>query len=327
MPTSLVPTVDIGGGPAADVVEALVGSSCAFVTGHGVAEAVRDELFDVSRQFFDLPGEEKARVRWPGDGIWRGWQPLSDGTVDIRDGSRPELLERFEVQLASPGAGTDGADGERAAAFALWPERPERFRLAWTRYYAALRGVANSVMTSIAEVLGLPRDELTDWTDDHYANLVVNNYLDLVECPAPGKLRQRPHTDIGGLTVLWADDAPGGLEVRMPGVPGWTAVRFPPEAYLVQAGDLLARWTNQTIRANIHQVANPPAGRGTSSQRISAVYFHYPKLDTIVTPAPSCVSAQRPPGHPIDAGAHLRDAIARPGARYRELEAALASAE
>jgi isopenicillin N synthase-like dioxygenase len=323
VPTPVVPTIDLRTAPVEEIAEALMASSCAFVTGHGVPEARRTDLMEVSREFFDLPLDEKARVQWPGDGRWRGWQPLIDSKVDRRQAAKPDLLERYEFQLGPGPDGTDEGLLRRSADFGLWPDRPAGFRLAWARYYSALAGLASRVVSSIAATLDLPSDQLRDWCEDQYANLVVNNYLPQVEAPAPGQLRQRAHTDIGGLTVLWADDAPGGLEVRMPGVPGWTAVQFPPDVYLIQAGDLLARWTNQRIRANIHRVTNPPAASPT--RRMSIVYFHYPRLDTVVTPAPSCVTAARPAAEPIAAGAHLLDAVANPDDRYlyRELDDAL----
>lgn len=315
-----VPCIDLDSSSHAELTSGLVERSCAFVTGHGIPDAVRAELVEVSRAFFDLTLEEKAEVRWPGDGFWRGWQPLSEGEV-LTDGRSPALLERFEVQLAS-GAGSSDADLlERSAGFELWPRRPAQFRLAWARYYAALAGVSSRVVTAIADTLHLPASELGAWCEEQHGNLVVNNYLAQDRPPPEGEIRQRAHTDIGGLTVLWADDTPGGLEVRMPGTSGWTAVQqFPEGALLVQAGDLLARWTNNVLRANIHRVVNPPVEAATTSRRTSIVYFHYPRLDTVVHPAPSCVSPDRPARSPIDSRAHLLAAVTQPGERYRDME-------
>ncbi len=318
MPSRLVPSIDLASSRDESVVAALMASSCAFVTGHGVADSLRSDLTELSRAFFDLPFQEKARVRWPGDGYWRGWQPLFDAPSGEGDDSQP--LERYEFHLAPGSDSSDEGLLRRSAEFGFWPSRPEGFRLVWARYHAALARLASAIVTSIAKVLDLPEDEWPDWCEKQFANLVVNNYLAQVDPPPSGQIRQRPHTDIGGLTILWADDAPGGLEVRMPGVPGWTAVEFPPDAFLIQAGDLLARWTNQMIRPNIHRVVNPPPEVAACSRRMSIVYFHYPKLETVVTPAPSCVSAERPAGVSIDAGAHLLSAVAEPGARYREFE-------
>jgi isopenicillin N synthase-like dioxygenase len=168
----------------------------------------------------------------------------------------------------------------------------------------------------------LPVEALDDWQEHHFANLVVNNYIAQEKPPVRGQLRARAHTDIGGLTLLWADDAPGGLEVRQPGMTGWTPVAVPPDAYLIQVGDLLARWTNDKIKANIHRVVNPPADRA-ASRRTSLVYFHYPNLDITVTPAPSCITTDTPAGPPIRAGGHLQVAVERPKVRHDQLAAAL----
>lgn len=316
--------LDLERASSAELTECLVESSCAFITGHGVPDSVHEDLVEVSREFFDLPWDEKKIVQWPGDGYWRGWQPLAEGEV-VLDGRRPAVLERFEVQMQAEREASHSDLLERSARFGLWPERPAGFPTAWARYYSALARVSSRVIGAIAETLCLPEAELAAWCEEQHGSLVVNNYLAQEEPPPPGEIRQRSHTDIGGLTVLWADDSPGGLEVRLPGTAGWTAVRFHGEALLVQAGDLLARWTNNVLRANIHRVVNPPIAAGPANRRTSIVYFHYPRLDTVVKPAPSCVSPDRPVLGPIDAGAHLRSAVARPAARYREMEDSLSS--
>ena len=320
-----VPTVDLDSSSDADLTACLVENSCAFITGHGVAPTVRDELVEVSRQFFDLPWADKAAVQWPGDGYWRGWQPLAQGEVVV-DGRQPTVLERFEVQMTpGPVVADDDELLRRSAAFGLWPARPPEFRMAWARYYTAVATVSSRVISAIASTLRLPEHELGAWREEQHANLVVNNYLAQDQPPPPGEIRQPAHTDIGGLTVLWADDAPGGLEVRQPRTTGWTGIEFDGDVLLLQAGDLLARWTNNIIRANIHRVVNPPLTDGPGRRRTSVVYFHYPRLDTVVTPGPSCVSPDRPARAPIDAGAHLRSAVAQPGARYRDLEDSIRS--
>ena len=81
-------------------------------------------------------------------------------------------------------------------------------------------------------------------------------------------------------------------------------MRFSEGAFLVQAGDLLARWTSYAIRPNIHRVVNPPAEVAARSRRISIPYFHYPRLDLLVEAAPSCLAPGRRPSRPVIAGEH-----------------------
>lgn len=63
----------------------------------------------------------------------------------------------------------------------------------------------------------------------------------------------------------------------------WLPVPAVPGAFLLQAGDLLERWTAGRVRATRHRVVNPPPGAGPSGRRLSLVYFHHPRLDAVVT--------------------------------------------
>ena len=310
MTTFTVPTVDLATQPLSDFVSALRRSSCVFITGHGVSDGLMTAMVDVSTEFFDLPRDLKAPTRWPGDGLWRGWQPVHEGAADLTGGRVPDLLERFEVALS--GAREETPDGLAAstATFSLWPSVPGRFAQVWTRYYAALGNLANRLIKAIIDDLALVEgaaraaDVTAAWTSEHYANLVAINYIAQETPPEPGQLRIRQHTDRGGLTLLWADQAPGGLEVMLPHSREWVPVLIPAGAFLVQAGDLLARWTSYAVRPNIHRVVNPPIEVAATSRRISIPYFHYPRLDLLVEAAPSCLTEGRRAARPVVAGEH-----------------------
>ena len=286
-----VPTVDLTASHAGEVlVEALERSSSALVVGHDVDPSLRAEMVATSRAFFARPEAEKAAVRWPGTGPWHGWQPVYAGAAELTGDRVPDLLERFEVQ--------------DLGSYDLWPTAPAGFAEVWTAYYDACASLASRLITTMAEVLDLPRDLLPAWTDGQFANLVANHYLPQPDPPEPGQTRVGAHTDRGGVTLLAADEAPGGLEVRL-GERRWTPVVIPPEAYVVQVGDLFSRWTNRRVPANVHRVVNPPREVAATASRLAIVYFHYPALDAVVEPAPSCVGADGPRVEPIVAGEHL----------------------
>ena len=283
----VIPTIEMGTCSGAGLADALIGWSCVLVTGHGVPDSLRRDMAAVTATFFDLPEPEKARVRWPGTGAWRGWQPVYAGVPELTGDRTPDLVERFEAQ--------------ELETFAMWPERPAELRATWEAYYAECARVTGELMERLAEGLDLPGVELEAWTDRQYANLCVNNDPAQPEPPLPGQVRVGAHTDRGGITLLAADAAPGGLEVELPSTGEWVSVTIPQDAYLVQVGDLFARWTNLVVHGNIHRVVNPPRSVASSARRQSVVYFHYPALDTVVTPAPSCVARSRrdalPPLH------------------------------
>ena len=94
--------------------------------------------------------------------------------------------------------------------------------------------------------------------------------------------------------------------MRLPSTGEWVAVTIPADAYLVQVGDLFARWTNLVVHGNVHRVVNLPRDVAAHARRQSVVYFHYPHLDTVVTPAPSCVARSgREALPPLHTGEHL----------------------
>lgn len=273
-----IPILDLSTTDGDELVASLIGSSCVFITGHGLSPDQLDALLRASREFFELPEHDKARVQWSGELPWKGWQPVHSA------GSGRMLLERFEVTLAP-----DPVPGSRerwADSFDQWPAQPASFRAVWTETYAQLHRIASEVTHLIADGLDAPADDVAAWTSAQHANLVVHHYLAQHERPDPGEVRYQPHTDIGGVTLLWADDAPGGLEARLGAEGTWVPVVHPPGALLVQAGDLLHRWSRGRIPANVHRVANPPDDPDARPRaRYSVAYFHHPDLRTWVAPA------------------------------------------
>ncbi len=73
------------------VDHALRNSGFFYVSNHGVPQALIDELWAVSREFFALPLEEKLRIDMEHGGrAWRGYFPcgreLTSGVPDHKEG-------------------------------------------------------------------------------------------------------------------------------------------------------------------------------------------------------------------------------------------------
>jgi len=76
----------------------------------------------------------------------------------------------------------------------------------------------------------------------------------------PGQVRAGEHSDYGSITLLFQDSR-GGLQVKSPN--GHFVDATPIEGtVVVNAGDLLARWANDSIKSTIHRVVEPPHGEG-----------------------------------------------------------------
>jgi isopenicillin N synthase-like dioxygenase len=52
-----------------------------------------------------------------------------------------------------------------------------------------------------------------------------------------------------------------------------------PGAFIVNIGDLMARWTNDRWVSTVHRVVNPPSDTGGSTRRQSIAFFHQPNWD------------------------------------------------
>jgi isopenicillin N synthase-like dioxygenase len=123
---------------------------------------------------------------------------------------------------------------------------------------------------------------------------------------AATQLRAGAHTDYGTLTLLMQDDAPGGLEVLDPRTDTWTPVPARPGAFVVNLGDLMARWTNDRWRSTLHRVVVPPRSASGSTRRQSIAFFHNANYHATVECLPSCLQPGQVPRYPpVVAGPHL----------------------
>jgi isopenicillin N synthase-like dioxygenase len=162
-------------------------------------------------------------------------------------------------------------------------------------------------MRLFAMALELPEAYFDASINRHISRLRVRNYPALQTAPEPGQLRAGPHSDYGSLTILKTEDRPGGLQVA--GKAGeWQDVPHVPGSFVVNIGDMMARWTNDRWVSTLHRVANPPPELAAHSRRQSLVFFHNPNYDAVVECLPGCSDAGTPPKYaPTTSGGHLRE--------------------
>jgi isopenicillin N synthase-like dioxygenase len=314
-----VPVIDIApflDGSDPERVVSAVGAACAqigflVVAGHGVQQSTIDAAVAAAREFFLLDADDK-RQSLPGrHWYFRGYEPPGGSALarSLDVATPPDLCELFRISRfddsaparTQAGDGTVDAELEYFYGANIWPAAVPRLRLALSDYYSALESLAATMMHIFASALDLPEQWFDDKFADHISNLCVNYYPPQRSTPVPGQLRRGAHTDYGSMTVLYQDDAPGGLQV-MTKTDGWADVPHVPGTYVVNLGDLLAMWTNDRWVSTMHRVVNP--GRADADRdRISIPFFHQPARDAVISCIPTCTSPDDPPHHtPVTSG-------------------------
>jgi isopenicillin N synthase-like dioxygenase len=66
-------------------------------------------------------------------------------------------------------------------------------------------------------------------------------------------------------------------------------------SFVINQGDLMARWTNDRWLSTVHRVANPPEEAKGGSRRLSIVFFHHPNYDATISCLPTCVEPESSP--------------------------------
>ena len=120
-------------------------------------------------------------------------------------------------------------------------------------------------------------------------------------------IRAAAHEDINLITILVAAEG-GGLEL-LDRDGKWLPIDTDPENLIVDAGDMLARITNDLIPATTHRVVNPS---GPNVSRYSIPFFMHPHPDAMLSCIESC-KEERVKYPDIRADDFLRERLAEIG--------------
>jgi isopenicillin N synthase-like dioxygenase len=298
-----VPVIDISGDPRK--VAAEVGAACGelgflTVVGHGVPDDVVERTAAVTRDFFDRPEPEK-RALTEGEQVLGlpAYRPLRSESLAASLGQKApgDLKESLDWGPAVPGFG--------------WPEWPSELRETFEAYYTSLSELGARLRGLFARALALPENWFDEAFRGHSSSMRAVNYPPPEGAVEPGQLRAGAHTDYGCMTILRMDDAPGGLQVQSRDG-RWLDVHADPGSFVVNLGDMMARWTNDRWAATLHRVAVPPADRASRSRRQTIVFFHDPRADAVIDCIPGCADADHPARYePITALDHVRSKAAK----------------
>jgi isopenicillin N synthase-like dioxygenase len=282
------------------------------ITGHGIPDETITRAWNSARAFFDLPVEKKLAVKMRHEGYPYGYSPLQSEALAKSKGedTPPDIKETFNIgPLDIPNELPPHIRNEPLADFRyatnIWPTEPAEFEQAWSDYYRALGALAGKIMQVFAVALNLPENFFDASVNDPISAVRALNYPHQNVAPQPGQLRAGAHSDYGSLTILRADSAAGGLEIFNP-QKQWQPVPAIPNGFIVNIGDLMARWTNDRWVSTLHRVVNPPPDSTGSTRRQSVAFFHQPNWDAEITCIPTCLApGEKPKYPPVRSGEYL----------------------
>ena len=250
-------------------------------------------------RFFDLPLEDKLSVARPGPDYPYGYIPLAGESLSksVSGAAPPDLKEVFN---AGPPARPSQPFAGPGKAWAYSPAcGPRRCRNSGSRGRPTTTpcGTSATPMSLFARGLGLPPGFFAGQTGQ------AANALRAIDYPARTRPASRAapgghHTDYGTLTIL-RQDAVGGLEVLDLGG-RWVGVEPVPGAFVINIGDLMARWTNERWRSTLHRVVDPPDPAAAAARRQACRTSRTP---TGPRRSPACPPAWNPARSPARAGA------------------------
>ncbi|KAL2821558.1 hypothetical protein BJX63DRAFT_378518 [Aspergillus granulosus] len=278
---------------AMSIVDAFKTSGFLYLKDHGIPPSIVARVFKSSATFFARPQDQKDSLGWTTPQANRGYvrtgrEKLS--TVD--DLSDPEARRAIPDIKESMEIGRDGVEGLPNR----WPDgiddEGKEFKEEMQSFFGLCKDLHVKVMQAIALGMSLPVHFFDEYVDQG------DNTLRLLHYPAvhkdvfkmnPGQVRAAEHSDYGSITLLFQDRR-GGLQARSP---EGTFVDVTPftDTVVINAGDLLARWSNDTIKSTRHRVVEPPKAYGEEESdvypdRYSIAYFCNPNHDKFIEAIP-----------------------------------------
>ncbi len=270
-------------GFAASFGTAARGPGFLFLKNHGLMTGLIEKVFSQASKFFAQPEEIKRAWAIGPDTNNRGWAYLGSESLD-ETSDQIDQKEAFNIGWDLSADDPRVLKAEPFRGVNLWPDLPG-FKSTLLDYFGQVHQLGVEMMRAAALDLGLPETRFDDDFDEPLATLRLLSYP--AATGTEGAIGAGAHTDYGALTFLLTDGT-AGLQVK-PRDGDWIDAPVVPDAFVVNIGDCLMRWSNDTYVSTPHRVLPPP------KPRQSIAFFLDPNPEAIIEALPGTGTAKYPP--------------------------------
>ena len=269
-----------------------------YARNHQVDPRIIDATYRAAHAFFDLPLDRKQAVAIANSPNMRGYTPLLGENTDPT--ARGDMHEGFDLALDLDARDVDVARGVFGYGPNQWPSDLPAMRQALVDYHTAIRSFGAKIFQAFALALEI---------DEHFFDPLISKpmaHMRVLYYPSQdGPIDDRQigigaHSDYECFTVLSTDDVPALQVLNSAGQ--WIMAPPLPGCFIVNVGDLMARWTNGYFSSTVHRAINRSGRR-----RYSIPFFFGTNSETLIDVLPTCQGPERPARYPaITAGDYIR---------------------
>jgi isopenicillin N synthase-like dioxygenase len=262
-----------------------------YIVNHGVPQPLIRETFDCAARFHALPLDSKMQIRIDKHNV--GYLPMRGDTLRtsvVQSVTKPNLNEALFVARDMAADHPEVMADRRFRSANQWPTGLPGFRETVVDYCDTMERLVQRLVPLYALALGLPAPYFDEPFRESQYKLRMTHYPN-----QPAALDDEfgiaPHTDTSFLTVLAPNEVPGLSIRRQNGQ--WLDAPAISDAFVVNGGQLLRRWTNDTLLATPHRAINRSGG-----ERYALAFFCDANIDWPIAAVPTTVGPDRPPRYP-----------------------------
>lgn len=227
------------------------------ITNTGFDEEILKKGYGATQEFFKSPIEMKMQIHAPQLNGQRG--------IVFSENAQGEILVDHK-EFIHIGRNKN-----------LWPNWMD-LESPMMDFIAHLDSYSYKLQSALSQFMGQENTYLAKMTSKGECLLRALYYP---KNPLPGQFWAAEHTDIDLFTILpMATEE--GLQVLKDGQ--WIDVKVPPNAFIINGGDMLENLSNGYFKSSVHRVISRP-----NLERFSIVYFVHPNYEDRLDPLDECI--------------------------------------